>query len=165
MKKTQPTRARNKPAAKAPCTRGMKETRREFSYRLGETARLWRGYLDRQLKPLGVSFMQWSTLARLSHAGTDLVQKDLAHLVGIEGPTLVGILDRLVRAGYVERRVAAHDRRANTVHLTAEGRRLLLAAEQQLHDVRENLLAELTEAELTATIEVFQAIAKRAQAS
>ncbi len=138
--------------------------RQTFGYHIGEMARLWRGQIDRHVRPLGLSFMQWVTLLQLSRATDDVVQKDLAQAVGIEGPTMVGVLDRLVRAGLVERRVAAHDRRANTVHLTAAGRAILRAAEKNVGKLRDALLEGLSEAELRTTIAVLAHVAGRAKA-
>jgi MarR family transcriptional regulator for hemolysin len=73
------------------------------------------------------------------------------------------VLDRLVRAGLVERRVAAHDRRANTVHLTEPGRRRLAEAEVELEALREALLGGLPEADLERAIDLFSRIAARAR--
>ena len=138
--------------------------RQTFGYHIGEMARLWRGQIDRHVRPLGLSFMQWVTLLQLSRATDDVVQKDLAQAVGIEGPTMVGVLDRLVRAGLVERRVAAHDRRANTVHLTAAGRAILRAADKEVGKLRDALLEGLSETELRTTIAVLAHVAERAKA-
>ncbi len=138
--------------------------RQTFGYHIGEVARLWRGQIDRHVRPLGLSFMQWLTLLQLSRADKDFVQKDLAQAVGIEGPTMVGVLDRMVEAGLVERRVAAHDRRANTVHLTDGGRAMLRAADKELGTLREVLLEGLSDAELRTTIAVLAHVAERAKA-
>ena len=136
--------------------------RQEFSFKLGEAARLWRGQIDAQLKPLGLSFVQWSTLLRLSRVEVDVVQKDLAYLVGIEGPTMVGVLDRLVSAGWLERRVSTQDRRANTVHLTEQGLAILEEAEVAISKVRNHLLQGLSEEQFESCIEVFERIAEHA---
>ncbi len=134
-----------------------------FATKLGEVARLWRGQIDRRLRPLGLSFMQWTTLSRLSHLGDGIVQKDLAGAVGIEGPTMVGVLDRLVAAELVERRVAAADRRAKTVHLTAKGRELLAESENELGKLREALLEGLPASDIVTGIRLFEHIAERAK--
>ena len=138
--------------------------RQTFGYHIGEVARLWRGQIDRHVRPLGLSFMQWVTLLQLSRADKDFVQKDLAQAVGIEGPTMVGVLDRLVEAGLVERRVAAHDRRANTVHLTGGGRAILRVADKEIGKLRDGLLEGLSEAELRTTIAVLAHVGARAKA-
>ncbi len=134
-----------------------------FAVALGDVARLWRGQIDRRLRPSGLSFMQWLTLSQLSRAGSDVVQKDLAALVSIEGPTMVGILDRLVRSGLVERRVSSRDRRANTVHLTMSGHGKLREVEGDLRALREDMLAGLSGPDLETGIRLFRHIAERAR--
>jgi MarR family transcriptional regulator, transcriptional regulator for hemolysin len=136
----------------------------EFAVKLGELARLWRGQIDRHLRPLGLSFMQWQTLTQLARADEDLVQKELAAVVGMEGPTMVGVLDRLVERDLVERHVAAHDRRANTVHLTDAGSEILRLAEVELHMLRDVLLADLSGEELDICVRVFGHVSAEARA-
>ncbi|NKC11726.1 MAG: MarR family transcriptional regulator [Gammaproteobacteria bacterium] len=139
------------------------QLQREFGRRIGEVARLWRGTIDRELKPMGLSFMQWLTLSQLAECGEALVQKELAARLGMEGPAMVAILDRLVRAGLVERRVSHNDRRANTVHLTQSGEAMLVTAEQALIKGRQKLLGGLHEATLSNTAKVLEAIIERAR--
>ncbi len=138
------------------------DLRRDFSRRLGEVARLWRGVLDRELRAVDLSFMQWLTLSQLDAAEAEPVQKALAARVGIEGPAMVAILDRLVAGGLVERRVSITDRRANTVHLTRAGRDRLGVAERELQRVRDVLLEDLDDAELTQGIALLGRVANRA---
>ena len=76
---------------------------------------------------------------------------------------MVGVLDRLVESHLVERRVAAHDRRANTVHLTGGGRKILRAADRELAALRDTLLEGLTDTELETCIRVFELLAGRAR--
>ena len=134
-----------------------------FAISLGDVARLWREQIGRRVRPFGLSFMQWLTLLQLSRAMGDVVQKDLAALVGIEGPTMVGILDRLVRSGLVERRVSPQDRRANTVHLTGAGDDKLLALEGGLRELREDMLSGLGRADLETGTRLLKHIAGRAK--
>ncbi len=134
-----------------------------FAISLGDVARLWRGQIDRRLRPSGLSFMQWLTCSQLSRAGVDLVQKDLAALVSIEGPTMVGILDRLVQSGFVERRVSPQDRRANTVHLTDRGHDKLRDVEGDLRALRKDLLAGLSGADLETGARILKHIAEQAE--
>ena len=138
---------------------GQAERRREFASKFGDLVRPWRGQISRHVKPLGLTFMQWTTLTQVSNIGEDVVQKDLASLVGIDGPTMVGVLDRLVEGELVERRIAAHDRRANTVHLTEGGRRIRREADEELEELRDALLEGLTESVLETCIRVFGRVA------
>ena len=137
--------------------------RKDFGYKVGEVARLWRGQIDRHLKPVGISFMQWSTLTQLSRAEGGLMQKELAQRVSIETPTMVGVLDRLVKGGLAKREVSSTDRRVNTVHLTDKGRDILQAAEVELNKLRVLLLSDFTDDELEAGMVMLSRIADRAR--
>ena len=61
-----------------------------FVFPLLSLARHWRWWLDRRLKPEGVTQGTWFVLAYLKLGGEGMAQKDLAKHIGIEGPTLVG---------------------------------------------------------------------------
>ena len=84
---------------------------------VGEMARLWRLNMARRLQTHGLSFPQWAVLRTLAGRGDGMVQRDLADAIGVDGSTLVGILDRLAKAELVERRENAQDRRFKRVHL------------------------------------------------
>jgi MarR family transcriptional regulator for hemolysin len=107
-----------------------------FGKLVGETHRLWRLRMNERLRPLGLSQSRWTTLRELSRAGDAIPQTQLAARVGIEAPTLVGILDGLVRSGFVARRVSPGDRRIRTIHLTAKAQRKLEQIEQVAHELR-----------------------------
>ena len=67
----------------------------EFGIVLFSTARAWRTKLDQRLRPLGFSQGKWRTLMNLSRGGDKLTQKEIAERMGIEEPTLAGLLNRL----------------------------------------------------------------------
>jgi DNA-binding MarR family transcriptional regulator len=54
-----------------------------------------------------------------------IFQNEITRLVGAEPPALVLSLDRLERADYVVRQLSPEDRRLRTLHLTAEGKKLI----------------------------------------
>ncbi len=89
-----------------------------FGFKLVHLARCWRMRLDQQLKHTGLTQSKWNALVYLTRGGDGLLQKDLARYIGIEGPTLVRLLDDLQRQGLIERRSTHRDRRGKTIHLT-----------------------------------------------
>lgn len=94
--------------------------------------------LDARLAEHGASVWNWVLL----RSATELdggSQRELADHMGIEPPTLVGHLDKLVEDGLVERRRDERDRRVVRVHPTAAGRTRLT----QLHDVVMGVDAEM----------------------
>lgn len=70
--------------------------------------------LNEELALHGITFRQWEVLAWLAHDG-ELSQSVLAERMGIEAPTLAGILDRMQRDGWIQRRSCPDDRRKKIV--------------------------------------------------
>ena len=73
----------------------------KLGFLLHETSRAWRTKLDQRLKPLGLSMGKWTTLAHLARGGDKLTQAEGAVRVGVEEPTLAGILNRLEDDGWI----------------------------------------------------------------
>lgn len=92
-----------------------------FGYTVKELARAWRAEFDRRFRPLGLSDTSWVVIWVLSEHGP-LVQRQLAETLGVEGPTLVRLLDRMEKDGWVRRQASPTDRRANLVVLTDQSR-------------------------------------------
>ncbi len=127
---------------------------------LGLISRRWRARLDARIAPHGLTQARWLTLLHIARGGDGQTQKDLAQRLGVEGPTLVRSLDWLQQAGLVERREAAHDRRAKTLHLTAKAGPLLQRIEAASEAVRAEILAGIPEAELAACMTVLERVAQ-----
>jgi len=141
----------------------MHYTREQLGPLLGETARLWRARLDERLRPLSLSQARWLVLLQLARRGDGVVQKGLAKWVGIEGPTLARLLDRMTRDGWIERRESPADRRAKTVHLTAKARAVVGQIDVVAAELRHELLADLDPADIEACLRVLAAIKLRAE--
>lgn len=140
----------------------MEENLRDrFGEKMGEVARLWRIRMNRRLQPYGLSVGQWLALRALANKGDGTVQKDLAEAIGIEGSTLVGLLDRLAKAGLVERREAPHDRRFKSVHLSQGARGLIAELEEVHRNLRYELFDGISEQELVFCLSVLERIARR----
>jgi MarR family transcriptional regulator for hemolysin len=136
-----------------------------FAPLLTGVARAWRVKLDQRLKPLGLSQAKWRTLLHLYRAHTALTQSEIAAHLGIEEPTLVTLLHRLEKDGWVSRKTASHDRRCKTVHL---GPRAMGAIEQinatAVH-LREELLSNIAPKELRRCMDVLERIKETAESA
>ncbi|MDO8953377.1 MAG: MarR family transcriptional regulator [Gammaproteobacteria bacterium] len=130
---------------------------------LYETAIVWRHKLDKRLKPLGLSQTKWRALLHLSLAKAPMTQTELAISVGIEGPTLTGLLDRLAKDGWIERHDVPHDRRSKTVHLTAKSQETLAQIYAIGNQLSSELLSIIPEADIKHCIDVIQKIKARAE--
>ena len=89
---------------------------------LNDVARAWRSRLDERLRPLGLSSAMWAVIRRLATGQAALTQRELAEAVGIEGPTLVRLLDRLEQVGIARRVSDPSDRRIKRVELAEQAR-------------------------------------------
>lgn len=87
-------------------------------YWLLDASHSYQRALNEELAPTGVTFRQCQVLGCLALCGP-LTQAALAERMGIEPPTLVGILDRMQRDGWVVRRPCPEDRRKNWIEPTA----------------------------------------------
>ena len=119
----------------------MSSIEERFSNALHNTARAWRLLVDRRLKDLGMSQAGWMTVAIVAKAKAPLSQSELAQKVGVEGATMVAMLDRLASAGLIERVPSETDRRIKRVALTPAGLDLYDKVRVEANAVRKQLLA------------------------
>jgi MarR family transcriptional regulator for hemolysin len=110
-----------------------------FSSALHGTARTWRLALDKRLKNLGVGQSGWMTIA-MAKSPEPLSQRALADQVGVEGPSMVSMLDRLERDGFVVRTASPLDRRVKLVQLTDAGRKVFDEVRLEADAMRATLL-------------------------
>jgi MarR family transcriptional regulator for hemolysin len=129
-----------------------------FSSALHTTARAWRLALDARLKDLGVSQAGWMTIATVAKSASELSQKQLADLLGVEGPTIVAMVDRLVSAGLVVRAPSALDRRVKLIRLTDAGQALYGKVKERADVFRSSLLSDLDPATLLAATTLLETL-------
>jgi MarR family transcriptional regulator, transcriptional regulator for hemolysin len=132
--------------------------RETFGSVMGRASRLWRAKLDERLGPLGLTQAKWLILVHLSRAGGAMPQKELVESVGVEGPTVVRVLDGLERLGLVERCGQHADRRTKTVHLTSQAAAMLEEILLIAAGLREEVLAGVSEEDLAVCNRVVTAM-------
>jgi MarR family transcriptional regulator for hemolysin len=132
-----------------------------FTNVLHSTARAWRLALDARLKDLGVGQAGWLTIAMIAKSEVDLSQRALADLLGVEGPSIVAMVDRLMRAGLVLRAACPTDRRVKLVRLTDAGRALYAKVRKEADTFRESMLAGVDPAALAAATGLLESIKNR----
>ena len=133
----------------------------KFALLLRDTFFTWRSELDRRFKPFGLSQAKWRVLLSLYMCDVSLTQTSLAQKLGIEKPTLVGLLDRLNKDGWIVRHEDSQDRRVKTVHLTQKA----IEMSKKMHDVAEALrleiMKDIDKDELAICISVLESINKK----
>lgn len=129
-----------------------------FVYLLFNARNRIRFAMDDAFKPLGITDATWRTLFFLRREGDGVQQKELAHVMGIEGPSLVRLLDSLSQKELIERRTDPEDRRSKTIHLTSQAQPLLANLDEHAREVRHRLLQNTSEADIQTCIKVLNQI-------
>lgn len=88
-----------------------------FFDELTRANRRLRALFDARAKGAGLTLSRARALMRLAEKD-GMPQSELAEILGIEQPSLVGLLDGLEKKGFVERRVDPEDRRSRRIFLT-----------------------------------------------
>lgn len=127
---------------------GQAINRGNLMYRLGLLARHWRQVLDAEFQSAGLTDATWRPLLHLDILGDGTRQKDLAASVGIEGPSLVRLLDTLVAKGLIERSEDATDRRAKLLRLTSEGRKIVDRIRETVTTLESEILSPFSDGDI-----------------
>lgn len=138
----------------------MLELEERFADALHASARAWRLAVDRRLKSLGLSQASWMTIAVAAKARTPLSQSELATRLGVEGATMVAMVDRLVKADLVVRQILRTDRRVKQVALTEAGNRLYDTVKAVAAGVRKDLLLHMDRKKLAVATELLETLQK-----
>ena len=136
----------------------MTDLEERFSAALHNASRAWRQALDRRLKYLGVSQASWMTIAVAAKARAPLSQSELADQLGVEGATMVAMVDRLVKAGLVIREPSTTDRRVKRVVLTQAGNLLYDKLRSEAVAFRKELLAIMDPKALLIATELLEGL-------
>lgn len=134
--------------------------RQIFGYRLGLLARQWRQRVDHAVKVLDLTEATWRPLLHLDHLGDAVRQKDLADSLGIDGSSLVRLLDMLEERGLLRREDGA-DRRCKMVALTPAGRDLTKRTRAIVAALEEDMLGGLSDAEMSTLLGLMERIGRR----
>lgn len=131
------------------------QRRSNFAYPLLDVTRLMRKHFDRRAEPLGLTRAQWRCLKGI-HRFPAISQKALADLLELEVIATGRVLDRLQKAGFIERRADPGDRRVWRLHVTEKAGGVLDQMETIAAGLRDDALAGIGDAELAACLEVLE---------
>jgi MarR family transcriptional regulator for hemolysin len=122
--------------------------RSNLLYHLGLLTRRWRQALDIEFQTAGLADATWRPLLHLHHLGDGVRQKDLAASVGIEGPSLVRLIDTLVIKGLIQRSEDGTDRRAKLLCLTPEGQLIVARIKEIVAPLENELLSPFSDSDI-----------------
>jgi MarR family transcriptional regulator, transcriptional regulator for hemolysin len=125
-----------------------------IGYLIADLSRLYGRVFDRRAAHLGLTRVQWRALKRI-HTSEGITQSELADLLDME-PIAVGrVIDRLQKAGFVERRSDPDDRRVWRLHLLPQSDAVMHDIEAVATSVREDCLAGVDPHELETALKVL----------
>jgi len=120
--------------------------------------RLWRKIARAAAARHGVSEAASAPLIWIDRLGDNVRQNALADAIGIEGASLVRLIDELQASGLATRTADPRDRRANAVSLTPKGREVLKDVTEALTALRLEVFANVSGKDARAALKVFDAI-------
>lgn len=136
------------------------DARRAFTKGLLIAARQWRRIADGVLQDEQPALSEATALPLIviESMATPPTQTALAEAVGVEGPSLVRVLDQLCAARLVTRSEDPNDRRAKVITLTPAGRRTVAKIQAGLDRMRDEIFGDLSLDDIEAALRSFQAL-------
>jgi MarR family transcriptional regulator for hemolysin len=129
---------------------------------VNQAARTMRLTLDSRLAAEGATFSSWMILSTLDERG-GAIQRELAEVLGLEGPTVVRHVSQLEKSGLVTREPVPGDLRASRIVLTPNGAERLDRLRQALRTAETQLVDGIDPGELEITIGVLSRLTTRAR--
>jgi DNA-binding MarR family transcriptional regulator len=110
-----------------------------------------------RMESYGLRPVDFSVLSVIAH-NPGVTSRQICAALDILPPNLVGMIKSLEKRGLIERRPHPTDRRAQGLHLTAQGRRLQGDAEATASQLETDVARRLTSAELQTLIRLLRKV-------
>ena len=115
---------------------------------MGRVHRLCREAITAAVEPLGLTQSRWIVMIHINHLSEGATQQQLAHSLRIEMPSLTRTVKQLEQQQLITRRVDEDDKRSRKIYFTEQGQQLLSTLKVLIVDVKQQLYAGLTTAQL-----------------
>jgi len=133
------------------------DPRESLGYLVADLHRLFGRVFDRRVAHLDLTRAQWRALKSLARA-EGVTQVELADQLDME-PIAVGrVIDRLQKAGFVERRADPADRRVWRLYLLPHSAQVTGEVEAVAHALRKDAMAGISAADLATTLSVLDRV-------
>ena len=110
---------------------------------------------NRILEPHGLTVSSWYILYHVDNA-TQISQKELQNILGIESGSMAILVDGLVRRGWIERMQDDKDRRANNLKLTLKGTARWKKIPDFVDLLREKMMKGISKEEEASAVSVLK---------
>ena len=128
-------------------------TNHELLLGILRTASLIQKRSDVFFAPFGITDAQFNILMILKYnGGLQVSQQDLSERLVVHKSNVVGLVDRMEKAGLLRREAHDSDRRLNRIVLTPKGEKLLARVEGKYFDAIDGLMSSLSEKETRAAV-------------
>jgi DNA-binding MarR family transcriptional regulator len=117
---------------------------------------------ERALAAIPLRAPEFSTLLLVA-GNSQATQADIAEVLSIHRPNMVGIVERLERRGLLQRTVYEQDRRNHVLALTAKGMALLAEAQRLVNKLERDVTRCWTVDERTQAIELLRRLHTQGQ--
>ncbi|QBG89904.1 MarR family winged helix-turn-helix transcriptional regulator [Xanthomonas oryzae] len=134
--------------------------RAQRSYGLLVAARQWQRLADQAFAEFELSSACTGPSLMIGRSGGGIRQVALAQQLGMEGPSLVRLLDKLAAQGLLRREADSSDRRANQLRLIEEGQALVGRIEIRLDVLRAEVFGTLSDTDVQGVLTLWEQIAQ-----
>ena len=125
---------------------------------VNKTAKAFVKALDSELREkVGVTVGQWKVMVMLVNQD-GLSQKEIAERLGLEGPTLIPIIDKMEKDELVVRKIDPYDRRNNRIYRTEKANELWNEMVKCATKIRQVSLKDIPEENIYITKNVLENI-------
>jgi MarR family transcriptional regulator for hemolysin len=128
-----------------------------IGYAICTTSHAMRRAFAAELSQIGMTLRQWEVLACLA-CEEGFSQTEMADYLGIEPPTLAGVLRRMERDGWLARQACLDDRRRNRITPTPKAAAVWKQSMELCQRIREQATAGLSDAEVATLKSICQRI-------
>ena len=133
------------------------DPRESLGYQVADLHRLFGRVFDRRVAHLELTRVQWRALKHLGHA-EGATQVELADRLDMEPIALGRVIDRLQKAGFVERRADPADRRVWRLYLLPQSARVTGPVEAVAQALRKDATAGISTDELATALSVLDRV-------
>lgn len=130
----------------------------QLTMSLTAISRAYKAVADQVASGFGLSQATAWPVVMIARLGGGVRPGTLADALGLEPSSLVRVIDQLIASGLVERRDDASDRRARTLHLSAEGEACAGRLEEALVPFRRTLFERCSRQDIGACARVLDSL-------
>ena len=120
---------------------------KNLSYLLMQTTRQLKNSLDKKLSEYNITASQFSVLYQISNKNGLITSAEIADALGLDRPTISGIISRLEGKGMIERITNPSDKRSAYLKLPEEAIQLTATLKEISDQLTQDIFRDLDEEE------------------